>query len=238
MDGFNERLRAARRQSQVTQDALGAELGVTKQAVSNWERGIDEPDIEKIRQMASFMRVSTDFLLGGEQSLAERVEEPTKRLKADGVGSKRPDSFKPAFIPGSELVGDSNFPIYGAAAGGVTGHLIIDYNPIQYVRWPSILAGVVGAYGIRVDGESMVPAFRPGDFALVHPHALPEAETDVILFDHDPKTGDAEALIKRLVGVTEKVWKLEQYNPAKKFNTDRADWPICHRVVGRYDRRR
>lgn len=144
----------------------------------------------------------------------------------------------PPPIPGSALVGARDFPIYGAAQGGASGHLIIDFNPIQHVRRPAILEGVRNAYGIRVDGESMVPAFRAGDIALIHPHLLPEADTDVVLFDHDPKTGDAEALIKHLTGFTDKLWKLEQYNPAKKFSEHRADWPICHRVVGRYDRRR
>lgn len=194
--------------------------GKTKQDISRWANGE--------RQLQAPIAAE----------LAHHLSCQPEELLYPGKPQSNPDAFRPTLIPGSELVGESNFPIYGAAAGGAAGHLIIDYNPIQYVRWPSILAGVRGAYGIRVDGESMVPAFRPGDFALVHPHALPESETDVILFDHDPKTGDAEALIKRLIGVTEKVWKLEQYNPAKKFTADRADWPICHRVVGRYDRRR
>lgn len=239
MDGFKERLRVARHESRVTQDQLGTALGVSKQAVSNWERGIDEPDIEKIRQMASIMGVSTDFLLGieGVSSADLATVRPDLQTKG-GAKSGRLDAFKPEITPGSDLVGNRDFPIYGAAQGGAAGHLIINFDPIQHVRRPAILEGVRGAYGIRVDGESMVPAFRPGDIALVHPHMLPEHDTDVVLFDHDPKTGDAEALIKHLTGFTDKQWKLEQYNPAKKFSEHRADWPICHRVVGRYDRRR
>jgi len=172
------------------------------------------------------------------RALAEVLGIPEAALRSDGQSAPADVIRKPKITPGADLVGDRDFPIYGAAAGGAAGHLIIDFNPIQHVRRPAILEGVRNAYGIRVDGESMVPAFRPGDIALIHPHLLPETDTDVVLFDHDPKTGDAEALIKHLTGFTDKLWKLEQYNPAKKFSEPRVDWPTCHRVVGRYDRRR
>lgn len=189
---------------------------------------------ETYPNVAKALDWSVDQLLEGTVFGASRLLTP----KMHWLRGSRVPVPQQEIIPGADLVGSRDFPIYGAAQGGATGHLIVSFDPIQTVRRPAILEGVRNAYGIRVDGDSMIPAFRPGDIALVHPHLLPEAGTDVVLYDHDPKTGDAEALIKHLTGFTDKLWKLEQYRPEKKFTEHRADWPICHRVVGRYDRRR
>ncbi|TIU42131.1 MAG: helix-turn-helix transcriptional regulator, partial [Mesorhizobium sp.] len=56
---------------------------------------------------------------------------------------------------------------------------------------------------------------------------------------HTPpkERGDEEAIIKRLVGMNDRQWTLEQYRPAKTFSESRVDWPICHRVVGKYNAR-
>ena len=153
------------------------------------------------------------------------------RLRLEG----QPAQFR--VVPGSDLVGDRDFPIYAATQGG-EGHLIVTNDPIQFVRRPIIVDGVKNAYGLLVTGESMVPLYEPGDFALVNPHLPPERDTNVILYAHDPATGEAEAMIKRLVGISDKSWKLKQFNPEKVFSEHKADWPICHRVVGKYDRRR
>jgi phage repressor protein C with HTH and peptisase S24 domain len=109
---------------------------------------------------------------------------------------------------------------------------------MEWVKRPVILEGVPDSYGVLVVGESMVPAYRPGDMALVHPRRPPERGTDVILYDHDPRTGDAKSMIKHLISFNDRSFKLEQYNPAKTFSEHRADWPICHQVVGMYKGRR
>ncbi|UGA46640.1 helix-turn-helix transcriptional regulator [Bradyrhizobium quebecense] len=141
------------------------------------------------------------------------------------------------FVPGNQLVGVRDFPIYAAAHGG-EGFMIVHTDVMEWVKRPVILEGVPDSYGVLVVGESMVPAYRPGDMALVHPRRPPERDTDVILYDHDPRTGDAKSMIKRLVGFNDRSLKLEQYNPAKTFSEHRADWPICHQVVGMYKGRR
>lgn len=139
-------------------------------------------------------------------------------------------------IPGDQLVGARDFPIYAAAQGG-NGYMIVHTDVMEYVKRPVILEGVPDSYGILITGDSMIPAFRPNDMALVHPRRPPERETDVILFDHDHRTGDAHAMVKRLLGFNDRSWKLEQYNPSKTFSEHRADWPLCHQVVGKYNAR-
>ena len=122
-------------------------------------------------------------------------------------------------------------PIHAAAQGG-KGHLIIDFNPIEQAVPPEELIRVRNAYGILIVGESMVPAYKPGDIAWVNPHKPLERDTDVVLY-HVPPNSEAEAIIKTLISFSEREWKLRQYQPALDFSESRIDWTVCHRIVGK-----
>ncbi|EGG57130.1 hypothetical protein HMPREF9439_00420 [Parasutterella excrementihominis YIT 11859] len=43
----------------MTQEELAGELNVTRQALSNWERDVNEPDLNMLKKMA--LRAETDF---------------------------------------------------------------------------------------------------------------------------------------------------------------------------------
>jgi hypothetical protein len=126
-------------------------------------------------------------------------------------------------------------PIYSAAQGG-KGHIIITLDPIDEAPPPEELIRVKNAYGILIVGESMVPAYRPGDIAWVNPHRHAERDTDVVLY-HVPPDREAEAIIKTLIGFSEHEWKLRQYQPPMDFIESRADWTVCHRIVGKKNAR-
>lgn len=131
--------------------------------------------------------------------------------------------------------GNKNLPVMAAAMGG-DGHVIISFDPIEYIDRPSYLEHVPDAYGVYIVGDSMYPAYRPSDIAYVHPRLPPAKDTDVVLF-HTPPTANAECIIKQLNGWDDKQWHLEQFRPASEFKVDRVDWPVCHRVLGRHNRR-
>lgn len=144
--------------------------------------------------------------------------------------------FRPELISGRALVTDDrSLPVYPAAMGG-EGHVVITFDPIEYVKRPAILEHVRDGYGVYIVGESMIPAYKPGETALVHPRLPLARDTDVVLF-HTPPHAEAECMIKQLNGFNDQVWHLEQFRPAKTFDVFRQEWPICHRVVGKYNRR-
>ena len=60
---FANQLGFLRRSQQLTQEQL-AELGVTKQSVSNWENGNIMPSVEMLEKIADYFNVSVDYLLG------------------------------------------------------------------------------------------------------------------------------------------------------------------------------
>lgn len=115
--------------------------------------------------------------------------------------------------------------------------MIVTFDPVDYVKRPIDLENVRDAYAILIDGDSMAKAYRHRDMALVNPLLRPAADEVHVFYDHNPEQGTAESIIKNLLGWTERKWKLEQFNPAKKYDVDRVDWPICHRVTGKYNRR-
>ncbi|RDE08433.1 helix-turn-helix transcriptional regulator [Pelagibacterium lacus] len=127
-------------------------------------------------------------------------------------------------------------PVYAAAMGG-EGHIIVTFDEIDRVKRPAELENVKGGYGLLIKGDSMVPAFDEGDMALVNPHLPPARDKNVILYHTPPDGAEAEAMVKRLLNWTDKEWTLRQYNPPMDFKEFRQEWPVCHRVVGRYDGR-
>lgn len=141
----------------------------------------------------------------------------------------------PLTTPESRLVGERNLPVYAAAEGG-KGAMVLSSDPVDYVRRPAPLENVRDGYGIIIVSESMVPEFRPGDTALVHPHLAP-AHGEAAVFYSEDAGGEVLVTIKSLVRVTATHWHVQQWNPPKKLTLSRKEWPKCHRVVGRYSRR-
>lgn len=69
-----------RKQSNMTQFELADKMGISFQAVSNWERGNSMPDISKLPEMAELFNVSIDVIIGKENDILSKVvsgEEPS-----------------------------------------------------------------------------------------------------------------------------------------------------------------
>lgn len=64
--GLNERIMQLRKQAGWTQEQLGEKLGVSRQAVSKWEAGQANPDVEYLAEMCRLFGVSSDWLLLGK----------------------------------------------------------------------------------------------------------------------------------------------------------------------------
>lgn len=102
----------------------------------------------------------------------------------------------------------------------------------EQIAGPRSLAEVEGAYGVRVLGNSMEPAYKPGETVFVHPSASLVPGCDVILRQSDP---DRSAVIHTLVRETESEWHVHQYNPDADMMLSKSEWPICEKIVGKYN---
>ena len=55
----------------INQEQLAEQLHVTRQAVSNWETGKNQPDIETLTQIAEYFGVSVERLIYGKEITKE-----------------------------------------------------------------------------------------------------------------------------------------------------------------------
>lgn len=136
---------------------------------------------------------------------------------------------------------EADLPIYTAVrAGSIDDSVLVNPDPIDYVKRPEPLAKVKNGYGLYIIGDSMVPAYRHGDLALIHPNIPARAGDEVVVCSQDVN-GEHYAVIKLLTRATADKWHLKQYNPSDgepaEFTLDRKEWPICHLVVGNYRKR-
>lgn len=133
------------------------------------------------------------------------------------------------------LVGGRDLPVFGSALGGPDGEMIVSFEPIEWVRRPAPLEGVNGGFGFYMIGESMSPAYEPGDMILCHPTRPPYAGQDVLVIR---RIGDGQgALVKRLVRLDTQGLRLRQFNPPGEFDVARQDVISFHLIVGKYSRR-
>lgn len=63
-NSFGPNLSALRKRAGLSQEALADQLGVSRQAVSNWERNLSEPDISTIMKISELLHVPVSDLMG------------------------------------------------------------------------------------------------------------------------------------------------------------------------------
>ena len=75
MSDIGKNIKKLRTQKDITQEQLAERLHVTRQAVSNWENGKTQPDVETLSMLAECFEISVEELIYGKK------EEPAKEKK-------------------------------------------------------------------------------------------------------------------------------------------------------------
>ena len=109
---FAERLQLARKRANLTQADVARALGVTPQAVSQWERGEAVPEHDKLVPLAKLYGVTVAWLLG--------------------EGELPPDEG-PRPIP--EILGERDLKVFAPVEGG-SGEMVVSTEPIDLVPRP------------------------------------------------------------------------------------------------------
>lgn len=78
-ENFGDKIKLLRSENKMTQDDLANKLNVTRQAVSNWERGKTIPDINMIEKISNVFSMSIDGIISGE------IEEIEKQYDRRGT---------------------------------------------------------------------------------------------------------------------------------------------------------
>lgn len=75
-NSLGRRLRLLRKGNGDTQNDIAKLLGVTREAVSQWERGENTPTIETLKVLAQRYQVSLDYIVEGKGKPCQSVEIP------------------------------------------------------------------------------------------------------------------------------------------------------------------
>lgn len=81
-----DRLVQLRKEKGLSQEALAAKLGVSRQAISKWERAEASPDTDNLIALAEIYGITLDALLDSEKEI------PSAEPKAEPEAGKRTKS--------------------------------------------------------------------------------------------------------------------------------------------------
>lgn len=130
------RLVQLRRQNHLSQEELAARLGISRQAVSKWERAEASPDTDNLILLSRLYGISLDELLAtdaGDDRLRQDEEE-TQRSAENGT----------------DAAADGSAGQPAAEAEGAPGPIPGKENPRRLSGWRRLLQGLMGCYPIVV----------------------------------------------------------------------------------------
>jgi transcriptional regulator with XRE-family HTH domain len=200
---------------------IAARLGIPQRDLDPFvgaqrQPGLREPDAVETYDYANARHGPEDEAL---LEMTRRHEEAQRRGR---LGPGKPSQAVPAI--------EVELPVYVAN---------VDAFPIDWVKRPPPLANVRNAYGLLIKDTAMEPEFWPGDIALVHPH-LPPSPQSACVFKTEAPAGGERSQLRHLAGFDEAVWRVREWNPPRgmkdEYTLSRTEWPLCHRVVGKYSR--
>lgn len=186
--------------------------------------GTTNPRGDTLTKIARGLEVSEQWLLTGVEA------DPQSAEPAPG----RAGEVRLAAVPipsASQLPRD--VPVMGTVAGSEIGKGSFQITPdvIDYVRRPFALMGAKDVYALYVEGESMIPRFEPGDLVFVHPHRKAKPGDYVVVQEPDSNNGEPRGFIKRLVAITTKLIRTEQFNPKSNIDFVIRPGTTVHKVM-------
>ena len=78
---FYEKLKQCREQLCLSQEDIAKTFHVSRQAVSKWERGVNEPDIEVIVRLSDIYGVTIDSLLREDLTVVRKLAVKERSYK-------------------------------------------------------------------------------------------------------------------------------------------------------------
>lgn len=178
------RLKELRQDKNITQGKLAEKLGLSRSTIAMYETGGSEPDLETLKNIASFFDVSVDYLMGREQ----KVDNNIRGMKMERSVIK--------------------VPVYGTIPAGIPIEMIEDSYIEDEEEIPSDwLKGGNTYFCLKVKGESMMPKFEDGDTLILKQQDDCESgDYCAVSINHSECT--FKKVIKRLDGIT-----LQPLNP-------------------------
>lgn len=177
----------ARRRLGLTQSELAERLGVSLRAVQLWESGEARPQPSKLRKLSEVLEIPIHALLD-EASVQSNATQP---------------------VP-ANMMFPRRVPVVSWAKAGFGG----DFGnlAVQIDEWLNTDCKDPNAYALIIEGDSMMPEFKPGDRVIFMPNVEPR-NGDVVVA-RLAKTGDVFFKLFHRVGKNGEIVRLTSFNPA------------------------
>jgi phage repressor protein C with HTH and peptisase S24 domain len=212
-------LRQARKRKGMVLREVAAALGITPQAVGQWERGENEISMENLRAVAK--------ILGIDPVAAHRGE-----LQYTGAESTAPlNEAEPVTEPGLPSLGQKVVPVLGVTVGGEDADFYMNGQVVDYARRPPGAEHLKNLFALHVLGESMSPRYEPGE--LVYCGGRPPVPGDYVVIELFPEEGTSvgKCFVKKLIRRAGGRIECEQFNPPKTITFDTYAVKSIHRVI-------
>jgi len=211
---FAKRLKEARRASGLSQQEVAAAAGIDKTTYSSYETGRRQPDLSRLRRLAEVLEMSADWFLGLSNSVSPEELSRIKKYRlldlhgkglVDLVLGKEYDRMTAPQSVRDEAQGGwvTYINCYDLAVSAGHGEPWVDAGYKTRLEIPEAQVPENAHFCVRVNGDSMEPAYRDGDIVFVQrvEGSVQEGEIGIFFLN-------GEGYIKRLAPQA-----LESINP-------------------------
>ncbi|WP_439685081.1 Peptidase S24/S26A/S26B/S26C domain-containing protein [Cupriavidus oxalaticus] len=240
---IHTRIKQRREYLQLSMEQLAHLVGVKAwQTVQQWEREDGtSPKRDRLSAVAEALRTTPQWLLFGHDPAWQAEQDfgshPTE-VGGASISAPAYNDLSKAASPTllTYPVDTTKFRhvyVVGRAQGGLPDRIWTDGDyPVGATdQYAEVASPDPHAFLCPVVGNSMVPRFNPGEFALVEPGTEPELEDDVLVRLHS-----GETMIKRLLSRRQGI-RLGSYNDPEilTYQPEDITWMfyIAHTVPAR-----
>lgn len=196
-------IKRARQQRKMTLRAVADQIGVSPQAVGNWEADANDIAMENLRKVSALLgidpvaasRGALSYIGDGELNEVQRISN---------VGP----------IPD---LGPRDVELLGVAVGGDDADFTFNGEVIDYLRRPPGIATLQGVFANQVIGISMIPRFEPGEVIYCGGKQPVIGDYVVIELFPEGEERNGKCFIKKLKRRTASEIVVEQFNPPKEM---------------------
>jgi transcriptional regulator with XRE-family HTH domain len=177
MSDFGERLFDLRRKKGLNQDELAVLIGVSRATISDYERNRSEPNLDTLRRISDFFKVSIDSILGSTHLINDsEVNEKQVKSTPNSTPNNTPNRLNEPFVEYGKRMpkvvtvdsqGNENisFVPVRARAGYLSGYGDPEYvQSLATYSLPGIQNGTYRMF--EVEGHSMVTTFHESDLIV------------------------------------------------------------------------
>ena len=229
---IGENIKRYRLQNGWTQQELGAKIGISKNAIGNYEKGFRSPKKDTMFDLANAFNISIDDLfppiqndsssnVSQIQSIYDELNPP-RQVKVLNYAKMQLNEQENEV---SEAIQLYSYDYYDHPASAGTGQYLNDVR-VERIELP---VDIDADFVIPIKGDSMEPDYHDGDLVFIQTSV--DLNNGVIgVFNYN-----GDAYIKQLVIDKEQAY-LHSLNPAYKDMpiTPETDFRIIGEVVGIY----